>query len=218
MNGAVAGMVRVDVVGRLARSLILPALPEFLAQHPGITLYLGEGERFVDLVREGVDCVVRAGLLANSDMIARPLGQMAEVTCASPVYLAAHGVPHTPEDLKAAHHTMIGFVSSRSGLPMPLEFRQGNQTFEVMLPARLLVNGADSYAAAARAGLGLIQAPRHGLRADLDSGALVEVLAHHRPAPTPLTLLYPSRRQLAPRVRVVMEWIAGLVTPAMTEA
>lgn len=217
MNGTVAGTVRVDVVGRLARSLLLPALPGFLARHPGITLFLGEGERFVDLVREGVDCVVRAGVLANSDMIARPLGAMAEITCASPAYLAAHGVPQTPDDLNAGNHAMIGFVSSRSGLPMPLEFRQGNRNVEVMLPARLLVNGADSYAAAACAGLGLIQAPLHGLRADLSSGALVEVLADHRPAPTPLTLLYPSHRQVAPRVRVVMDWIAGLVTQAVME-
>lgn len=217
VNGAVAGMVRVDVAGRLARSLILPALPEFLALHPGLTVYLGEGERFVDLVREGVDCVVRAGPLADSEMIARPLGGMEEITCASPAYLAAHGVPGTPDDLARDHHAMIGFVSSRTGLPLPLEFMVGGRTVEVLLPASLLVNGADSYAAAARWGIGLIQAPLHGLRGDLASGALVEVLAAYRPAPTPLTLLYPSHRQVPARVRVVMDWIAGLVMAALGE-
>jgi DNA-binding transcriptional LysR family regulator len=211
VNGAVAGVVRVDVAGRMARSLLLPALPAFLALHPGLTVYLGEGERFVDLVREGVDCVVRAGALPDSEMIARPLGVMDEVTCASPAYLETHGMPRTPDDLVAGGHGMIGFVSSRTGLPLPLEFIVEGRVAEVALPARLLVNGADSYAAAARLGLGLMQAPLHGLRGDIAAGALVEVLAEYRPAPTPLALLYPSHRQVPARVRVVMDWIAGLM-------
>lgn len=78
--------------------LLLPALPDFLARHPALTVHLGEGERFVDLVREGVDCVVRAGNLPDSDMIVRPLGVMEEVTVASPAYLARYGTPASPED------------------------------------------------------------------------------------------------------------------------
>ncbi|MCJ2183187.1 LysR substrate-binding domain-containing protein [Novosphingobium sp. 1949] len=211
VGGTVAGIVRIDIAGRLARATLLPALPAFLARHPQLTVYLGEGERFVDLVREGVDCVVRAGALSDSDMIARPLGTMEEVTCASPAYLAAHGTPTTPEDLldERAGHQAIGFVSSRTGQVLPLEFRQEGRTREVLLPARLLVNGADSYAAAARLGLGLLQAPRHGLAGDLASGALIEVLADYRPVPTPLSLLYPSQRQVPARVRLVMDWIAA---------
>ena len=212
LSGAATGTVRIDVAGRLARALLLPALPAFLARHPGLTVYLGEGERFVDLVREGVDCVVRAGPLADSDMIARSLGTMVEVTCASPAYLAAQGVPRSPEDL--AGHGMIGFVSSRTGLPMPLEFTVEGRVTEAILPVRLLVNGAESYAAAARAGLGLIQSPLHGLAEDLASGALVEILPDHRPPPLPLSLLYPGHRQVPARVRVVMDWLVGLLGPA----
>ncbi len=215
VNGAVAGMVRIDVSGRLARSLLLPALPGFLALHPGLTIYLGEGERFVDLVREGVDCAVRAGPLADSDMVVRSLGVLEEVTCASPAYLARHGIPRSPDDL--AGHVMVGFVSSRTGAPLPLEFTVAGKTKEMLLPASLMVNGADTYAAAAREGLGLVQSPRHGLRGDLASGALVEVLADYRPAPTPLALLYPSRRQVPARVRVVMDWIADRVVAAMAK-
>lgn len=68
-GGGVTGLLRVDVPGNLARTMLLPALPDFLTQHPGLTVHLGEGERYVDLVREGVDCVIRAGKLADSDMI-----------------------------------------------------------------------------------------------------------------------------------------------------
>ena len=212
-GGAVAGLVRVDVVGYLARTTLLPALPDFLAQHPALTVHLGEGERFVDLVREGVDCVVRAGELADSDMVVRRLGMMEEITVASSAYLAKHGTPLTPDELDG--HRMIGFVSSRTGQPLPLEFTRNGGVIEVVLLARVLVSGADTSAAAARLGLGLAQAPRYRFAEDLASGALVEVLADFPPTPTPLSVLYPSNRQLSPRVRVFIDWLVETITPRL---
>lgn len=212
-SGAVAGVLRVDVVGYLARTTILPALPDFLAQHPALTVHLGEGERLVDLVREGVDCVVRAGALADSDMVVRHLGVMEEVTVASPDYLARHGTPATPDALE--DHQMIGFVSSRTHHPLPLEFTRGDEVIEVTLPARLLVNGADTSVAAARLGLGLVQAPRYRFAEDLARGTLVEVLADFPPTPTPLSVLYPSSRQLSPRVRVFVDWLVKTIGPGL---
>lgn len=212
-GGAVAGVVRVDVVGHLARTTLLPALPEFLARHPALTVHLGEGERFVDLVREGVDCVVRAGELADSDMVVRRLGMMEEITVASPAYLAKHGTPLTPDELDG--HRMIGFVSSRTGKLLPLEFTRDGSVIEIALPARVLVGGADTSASAARFGLGLSQAPRYRFADDLASGALVEVLADFPPMPTPLSVLYPSNRQLSPRVRVFVDWLVGTIGPRL---
>ncbi len=212
-SGAVAGMLRVDLVGTLARSMLLPVLPDFLARHPAITVYLSEGERFVDLVREGVDCVVRAGPLADSGMIVRHLGVMEEITCASPAYLAEHGVPISPGQLDG--HWMVGFVSSRTGQPLPLEFMVDGRKMEVALPARVLASGADTSAAAARLGLGLVQAPRFRFKEDLASGALVEILAAFPPSPTPISLLYPSNRQLSPRVRIFIDWLTGTIGPQL---
>ncbi|UDL94376.1 LysR family transcriptional regulator [Lichenihabitans sp. PAMC28606] len=213
-NGAVAGMLRVDLVGHLARTIVLPALPDFLALHPALTIHLSETERFIDLVREGVDCVVRAGALIDSDMVVRRLGSMEEMTVASPAYLARHGIPASPETL--AGHEMVGFVSSRTGQPLPLEFTRGAEVIEVVLPARVLVSGADTSAAAARLGLGLAQAPRYRFAADLASGALVEVLADYPPTPTPVSALYPSNRQLSPRVRVFVDWLVKTLGPHLT--
>jgi DNA-binding transcriptional LysR family regulator len=110
---------------------------------------------------------------------------------------------------------MVGFVSSRTGQPLPLEFTRDGQVFEVALPARILVSAADTSAAAARAGLGLVQAPRYRFADDLANGVLVEVLADYPPTPTPLTILYPSNRQLAPRVRVVIDWLTELIAPRL---
>jgi DNA-binding transcriptional LysR family regulator len=214
VSGAVAGLLRVDVAGNLARTMLLPALPAFLTKHPALTVHIGEGERFVDLVREGVDCVVRAGMLADSDMVVRQLGVMEEITCASPSYLAEHGVPVSPDRLDG--HAMIGFVSSRTDRALPLEFTVDGRTIEVTLPARVLVGAAAISIAAARLGLGLIQAPRYGIVDDLASGALVEVLADYPPKPTPISVLYPTNRQLSSRVRVFVDWLADTLGPQLT--
>lgn len=210
-GGAVAGLVRVDAPGHVARTILLPALPDFLARHPALTVHLGEGERFVDLVREGVDCVVRAGELPDSDMVVRRLGAMKEITVASPAYLARYGTPRSPDELDG--HQMIGFMSSRTGQPLALEFTRDGSVIEVVLPARVLVGGADTSAAATRLGLGLCQAPRYRFVDDLASGTLVEVLSDFPPTPTPLSVLYPSNRQLSPRVRVVIDWLVETISP-----
>ncbi|HKB95453.1 MAG TPA: LysR family transcriptional regulator, partial [Rhizomicrobium sp.] len=78
------GLLRIDVQGRLARHFLMPGLPRFLAQYPDIEFHISEGDRFVDLVREGVDCVLRVGPVADSDMVARRVATLEEVTCASP--------------------------------------------------------------------------------------------------------------------------------------
>jgi DNA-binding transcriptional LysR family regulator len=199
------GQLRVDVHGTLARHFVLPALPAFLAAHPDLQLHVGEGDRLVDLVREGVDCVLRVGDLQDSAMVARRLALLEEVTCASPDYLARHGTPTSIDELEG--HRAIGFVSSAIGATLPLEFTVAGQVRHAHLPARLTVTGADTYIAAARLGLGLVQVPRYHVEADLASGRLVDVLPDCPPTPTPVSLLYPHSRQLSPRVRVFIDWL-----------
>ena len=201
------GLLRVDVHGTLARHFLLPALPDFLAQYPDLQLHLSEGDRLVDLVREGIDCVLRVGDLQDSAMIGRRVALLPEVTCASPDYLARHGLPASIDALDGGHR-MIGFLSSATGAMLPLEFMVDGALRNVSLPATLCVAAAESYIAAARLGLGLIQAPRYHLAADLKAGTLVEVLPQWPPSSTPVSLLYPHRRQLSPRVRVFIDWIA----------
>lgn len=199
------GLLRVDVQGTLARRFVLPGLPVFLARYPDLELLMGEGDRWVDLVREGVDCVLRVGEPRDTDMVARRVAMLTEITCASPAYLAEFGVPTRIEALEG--HRMVGFRSSATGALLPLEFINDGVVCHVTLPTRLSVTGAETYSAAARLGLGLIQAPRYNLEADLERGTLVEVLPDHPPAPSPVSLLYPRNRQLSPRVRVFIDWL-----------
>ena len=199
------GLLRVDVHGTLARHFVLPRLPDFLAEYPEIELYMSEGDRLVDLVREGIDCVLRVGDLRDSDMVARRVAMLEEITCAAPAYIDRFRMPSSIEALNG--HRMVGFRSSATGTLMPVEFTVDGALRNVTLPATVSVDGAETLVAAGRLGLGLIQAPRYHLESDLKSGTLVPVLAAFPPSPTPVSLLYLRSRQLSPRVRVFIDWL-----------
>jgi DNA-binding transcriptional LysR family regulator len=200
------GLLRVDVQGGLARRLIVPELPRFFQQYPDLELYMSEGDRFVDLVREGFDCVLRVGEPRESDMVARRLALLREATAASADYVKRFGRPKSWNALDG--HRMIGFRSSATGGVLPLEFMVAGTRKTVMLPMTLSVNGADTYRAAALQGLGLIQAPRYALEEDFERGRLVELLRETSPSPTPVSILYPRNRQLSQRVRTFIDWVA----------
>lgn len=211
-GGTPQGLLRVDAHSLLTRTILLPRLPAFLERYPLIDLHLGQGDRLVDLLREGVDCVIRAGDQQDSAMIQRRLCTITEVTVASPAYLARHGIPASPEALDG--HTMVGFVSSLTGDVLPLEFMVAGRRREIRLPSRVTVNNSDTMADLARLGFGLIQAPRYRFADDLASGRLVEVLADTPPSPTPLSALYPQNRHLAPRVRAFIDWAVEVFAEA----
>lgn len=101
------GILRVNLHGAHATRIVLPRIDEFHARYPAIRLVISSGDRLVDLIREGVDCAVRAGKLFDSSLIARPLAQMPQVICASPDYLRKHGRPMTPDDLLS--HQSVNF-------------------------------------------------------------------------------------------------------------
>jgi DNA-binding transcriptional LysR family regulator len=206
--GKPEGRLRVDVHGTFARHFLMPSLPDFIATYPNVELILSEGDRLVDLVREGVDCVVRVGVPADSDLAARQLGALHEMTVASPEYLKRHGIPKTPDDLDG--HRMVGFLSSATGRTMPLYFTVGDVEEQRVIPCTLLTTGAETMVAAARLGMGLIQVPRYRLADDLNAGRLVEVLADTPPSPSPIFALYPRHRQLSPRVKTFLQWVVKL--------
>lgn len=205
------GLLRVNLQGTLARRFVVPALPAFLARHPQLELQIGEDDRLVDLVREGVDCVLRAGQLRDSSLVARRVAQLPQVTCASAAYLAQFGEPRTLSDL--AGHRAVNYLSSATGQALPLEFTVNAELRTLDLPGPVSVTGADVYAGAAIAGLGLVQVPRYRVADELASGQLREVLADLPPPPLPVSVLYPQSRQLSVRVRAFTQWLAELFNP-----
>jgi DNA-binding transcriptional LysR family regulator len=201
-----SGQVRVDVHGTLARHFLLPDLPRFRQQYPDIRLHLSEAHQPLDMIREGFDCILRAGELSDSPLIRRRLALLERGTFASPVYLRRRGTPQTPDELGG--HEMVGFLSPDTGEILPLVFGTGGKTRQVTLPALVTVTGPETNVACACIGLGLIQVPRYRVSSELAGGTLVEVLSGFPPSPLPVHVLYSPTRQLSPRLRVLMDWMA----------
>ncbi len=202
------GKLRVDMPAAVGRLVVFPALPEFTRRYPLIELEVGLSDRPVDLIREGVDCVVRGGLTMDDSLVARPLVMMDQVTCASPDYLQAHGVPQSLEDLSG--HQVVEYFSSVSGKRYGLEFQTGDEVRLIDLPKQVSVNSAEGYLAACMAGYGLVQTPHYHVAQLVREGRLQEVLGDCLPPRLALTALYPQHRQLSSRVRVFVDWLVDL--------
>ncbi|HET9954957.1 MAG TPA: LysR family transcriptional regulator [Polyangiaceae bacterium] len=206
---ALRGRVRLDLPIALARNLVIPRLPEFLTAHPQLELELSTTDRRVDLVQEGFDCVVRIGNLADSGLVARRLGELDLVNCASPSYLLKRGIPRSLADL--AKHQVVHY-SLRFGADAPsFEYHDGERYRELPMASVITVNNGDAYRDACLAGLGITQIPRIGARSSLASGALVEILPDFAAAPMPIWLVQGHTRNVPKRVRVVMNFLAQLI-------
>ncbi|MFH6568623.1 LysR family transcriptional regulator [Pseudomonas kulmbachensis] len=202
------GTLRVEMPAAVGRLVVLPALPEFTQRYAHIELEIGLNDRPVDLIREGVDCVIRGGLTMDDSLVARPLVQMDQITCASPGYLHAYGVPQSLEDLSG--HQVVEYFSSASGKRYGLEFQIGDEVRLVDLPKQIAVNSAEGYLAACVAGYGLVQVPHYHVAQLVREGRVQEVLGDCLPPRMALTALYPPHRQLSPRVRVFVDWLVDL--------
>ncbi len=205
----VGGRLRVDVPGRIGRLIIAPALPAFLARFPQLQVDLGITDRFVNLVEENVDCAIRVGPLSDSALIARRIGNLDLINCASPTYVAARGVPRTPADLD--HHHAVLYASPSTGRTEDWEWLEDGVLRSRPMKGQVIVNNAEAYIACALAGLGMIQIPAYDVREPIAAGALVELLPAHRAPPMPMTLLYPHRRHLSRRLQVFIEWVVPLL-------
>ncbi|CAI1112378.1 D-malate degradation protein R [Serratia quinivorans] len=203
-----SGKVRIDMPHSLAREIVIPALDDFYQRYPDLTLALGANDTNVDLLREGVDCVLRAWETEDDSLVARRIAMLPQLTCASPAYLATFGVPQSIDQLQ--QHQTVGYFSLASNRNYPLEFCRNGKVELRELPARLSVSGADAYTSGCRAGMGLIQAAHYSLAPWLQKGELVEVLAETPPPPMPIYIMYPPGRFLAPRVRVLIDWLIWL--------
>ncbi|MFP2425355.1 LysR family transcriptional regulator [Enterobacter ludwigii] len=203
------GRLRVDMPGGIADFIVMPHLKDFYRLYPDIYLMLGVNDRQVDLVQEGVDCVIRTGDLNSSTLVARPLGRFRWVTCASPDYLRKFGIPRSPDDL--SQHRAIHYFSDQTRRADALRFVRGTETVSIPVRGEAAVNATGLYINMCLEGFGLAQLAESIVSAHLREGRLVEVLADWQPPSVPVTLLYPHQRFLSPAVRAFADWIAGLI-------
>ncbi|MCG7359788.1 LysR substrate-binding domain-containing protein [Roseomonas sp. ACRSG] len=206
---AVRGTVRAGMPPSLARYFIIPALSHFTARFPGIEIDLQLGDAVVDLVQQGVDCVIRAGEPQPSSLVLRRLGAFHWYVCASPAYLERHGEPLGIAALR--DHLAVGYADSRTGRPTSWAFQDGDQLHPVSMKTRVTVNDTDGYVAAGAAGLGLIRAASYMVRRPLAEGRLVRILPELEAPAVPLSLLYPQSRHLSPAVRAFIDWCVEVI-------
>lgn len=201
-----SGLIRADVHGTQARHFLLPGLPRFRQQYPDIRLHLSEAHQPLDMIREGFDCILRAGDLSDSPLIKRRLATLDRGTFASPDYLSRFGTPRTPDDLEG--HERVGLLAPDTSEITPLVFCAAGKVRQVTLPSTVTVTGPETNVTSACLGLGLIQAPRYRVASELAGSALVEVLPDFPPTPLPVHVLYSHTRHLSPRLRVFIDWVA----------
>ena len=205
------GRLRIDLPATLARQLVIPALPEFCARFPQIELDIGTSDRFVDLLREGVDCVLRVGELPDSGLVGRRVATLGQVTVASAAYLRRHGKPATLADLQQGHLAVNWASPTTRRAESSLEFVVNRRRREVNLPSRITVSGVDAYLACCEAGLGIAQFPRYRIVDALARGTLREILPGLPTPSLPVHVLYASQRQMPARLRVFVDWLVELM-------
>lgn len=205
-----AGRLRVDLPSAFGRQRILPILLAITQRYPELSLTVTFSERFVDLIEEGIDLVVRIGELADSSgLVARRLTTQKLVICAAPAYLKAFGEPQCVDAL-ARHRCVVGFRRNQP-LSWLIKSADGKITRFTPPPTFEMADG-DAMLAATLAGCGLSQLPRWLVAESLASGALVEVLAETAGGEMPISAIWPKNRQMLPKIRYAVDELikAGL--------
>jgi len=207
VRGEPSGTLRLNAPVTFGRKVLMPQLARLVARHPRIALDVAFSDRFADLVKEGFDAAVRIGHLRDSTLVARPIAQQRLVVCASPAYLEDAGRPAKPDALSG--HRCLVFRMPSTGRIRPWEFVVAGQPHAFTPRSAVTMNDGEALVAAAVAGLGLVQVPDLMAEDGLRAGRLVEVLKAHRPPPLPIALVYPSSRQVTPRLRALIDALTG---------
>ena len=198
------GTLRINAPVSFGVLHLAPLWPRFLARHPDIELDVALSDRVVDIVEEGYDMAIRISCVTANTHAARKLAASRNVVCASPDYVRRRGMPHTPDDL--LEHDCIGYRYSATADEWHF-LDAGGRAHAVKVPCVMHTNNGDTARTAAIGGAGVIWQPQFIVGADLWEGRLVEVLPGYRMPDIDILALYPSRRHLSAKVRVMIDFL-----------
>ena len=202
-RGEASGLLKVNVPVSFGILHLAPLWAEFMAHHPKVTLEITLSDRVVDLVEEGFDVAVRIARLPNSSLISRKIASTRMVVCASPAYLEKHGTPVRPADL--AGHAVLAYSLFSAGDNWEFDGPQGKVMVKVA--PRLHTNSGDTCRAAALEHQGIILQPSFLIGDDLKSGALVQLLPEYLSIALGVYAVYPTRKHLSPKVRLLIDYL-----------
>jgi DNA-binding transcriptional LysR family regulator len=201
---AVKGLIKVNVPVSFGLLELAPLWPDFMAKYPEVELDITLADRIVDLVEEGYDMAVRIARLPNSTLVSRKLASTRLVLCASPGYLRKHGKPKHPSEL--SEHKVLSYSLLASGDQWNFEGPEGSVA--VTVKPVLRTNSGDTCIAAARKHKGVVLQPSFMVQADLQSGALVELMPSYRAITFDIFAVYPTRQYVSPKVRALIDFLA----------
>jgi len=204
-TGKASGLLKVSAPVSFGLLHLAPLWAGFMARHPDVVLDVTLSDRMVDLVEEGFDLAVRVARLPSSSLVGRKLSSTRSVLCASPKYLEAHGLPKHPAEL--ARHTVIAYSLLSTGDTWSFEGPEG--TVSVKVEPRMRTNSGDTCRAAALGHQGIIVQPTFLIGDDLRSGALVELMPQYRAIQLGIYALYPSRKHVLPKVRLLVDYLVA---------
>jgi LysR family transcriptional regulator, regulator for bpeEF and oprC len=210
---ALAGRVRISANSSVARSILIPHLPEWFEQHPKIHVELVMSDRRSDFVRDGIDFAVRIGGLEDQDLVLRPLGQPRRINVASPDYLSRMGLPRTPKDL--SRHRLIDFLLPHPGDRLEWEFEEGGGTSAWNPPAIAAVGDAHARVELAIAGMGIVQTLCFIAAPALRDKRLVRILPRWESAAPQVSILYPRDPNLPARTHATMDAFSTWIKDAI---
>jgi LysR family transcriptional regulator, regulator for bpeEF and oprC len=202
------GRLRVDMPAAVGHLILIPALGSFIERYPDITLEVGCTDRPLDLVPEGVDCVLRGNLIHDESLIVRKLGTFDIGTCAAPAYLERYGAPKTPKEMES--HKICQIFSSKNRRFFELNFTKNGIRTEVLGKYFAAYNDIESALAGALAGLGIVQRPLYILQEHLDTDRLALILTDYETDGIPINLLYPQNKMVSSRVKAFITWAQEL--------
>ncbi|MBT6403656.1 MAG: LysR family transcriptional regulator [Rhodospirillaceae bacterium] len=208
---APAGHLTVTASATFGRMVLAPIVTAFLAEHPKVTASVRLHDRVVDLLDEGIDVAVRIAELPDSSLVARRVGEVRRLLVASPDYLAKHGTPDAPVQLR--EHAVIAFTGLMPGHEW--RYQAEGRTRTVAITPRLEINDALSALAAAEAGEGITPALSYMISDAVAAGRMVPVLEDWAPAPAPVHLVHQQGRLVPPKIRAFMDFAAPRLAAAL---
>lgn len=206
VHGTLRGKLRVGAPMSFGVRHLAPAVSDFVARHPMLTIDIDLNDRQVDLVDEGFDLVVRIGKLEDSSLIARKIAPARNICVASPDYLAAQGTPTHPMDLE--RHQGLRYSNVPERRFWEAMDADGN-TFNPKVPTRLAANNGDFLMRACEAGLGVLTNPIFIVEEGVRAGRLVPILSDYTWAEVAVHAVYPPGRHLSAKVRAFVDFLAG---------
>lgn len=205
MNRTPQGVLRVTIPLSYGQHQLAAIIGDYTQAYPKVQLDISLSDRKVDLIEDGFDLAVRIGTMPQSDLIARKIGGVRSIVCASPAYIARHGAPQAPAELSS--HACLGYTLTGSGADWRFDTPDGPLVVPISGPIR--ADNGDIIRLAALSGAGILFQPHFIVGDDLAAGRLVQLLPEWQSAELGVYAVYPSRKHLSAKVRTFVDFLAA---------